>query len=129
SGPGGQSVNTTDYAVRLVWRAGTPGEIIVTCQDGKSQIKNREKAMTILKNRLWAREERRRLEEQHKARGDQKDIERGAQIRSYVLDKQYVKDRRTGGTRHDPDGVLDGDIMDLIWEGLEWRAGQQGGTP
>lgn len=127
SGPGGQSVNTTDSAVRLVWRSGTPDEIIVTCQDGKSQIKNREKAMTILRSRLWEREERRRLEEQHKARGDQKAIEWGSQIRSYVLDKQYVKDHRTGGTRHDPDDVLDGDIMDLIWEGLEWRAGLQDG--
>ena len=123
SGPGGQSVNTTDSAVRLVWRGGTPDEIIVTCQDGKSQIKNREKAMTVLKSRLWEREEAKRLEEQLKARGDQKAIEWGSQIRSYVLDKQYVKDHRTGATRHDPDDVLDGDIMDLIWSGLEWRAG------
>lgn len=126
SGPGGQSVNTTDSAVRLVWRPGTPDEIIVTCQDGKSQIKNREKAMTVLKSRLWEREERRRLEEQLKARGEQKAIEWGSQIRSYVLDKQYVKDHRTGLTRHDPDEVLDGDIMDLIWHGLEWQAGQHG---
>lgn len=126
SGPGGQSVNTTDSAVRLVWRPGTPDEIIVTCQDGKSQIKNREKAMTVLKSRLWEREERKRLEEQLKARGEQKAIEWGSQIRSYVLDKQYVKDHRTGLTRHDPDEVLDGDIMDLIWHGLEWQAGQHG---
>lgn len=123
SGPGGQSVNTTDSAVRLVWRGGTPDEIIVTCQDGKSQIKNREKAMTVLRSRLWEREEAKRLEEQLKARGDQKAIEWGSQIRSYVLDKQYVKDHRTGYTRHDPDEVLDGDIMDLIWSGLEWHAG------
>ncbi len=122
SGPGGQSVNTTDSAVRLVWRGGTPDEIIVTCQDGKSQIKNREKAMTVLRSRLWEREERARLDEQLKARGDQKAIEWGSQIRSYVLDKQYVKDHRTAATRHDPDDVLDGDIMDLIWSGLEWQA-------
>jgi peptide chain release factor 2 len=75
---------------------GTPDEIVVTCQDGKSQIKNREKAMTVLRSRLWEREERRRLEEQMKARGTQKAIEWGSQIRSYVLDKQYVKDHRTG---------------------------------
>ena len=122
SGPGGQSVNTTDSAVRVVYRGGTPDEIVVTCQDGKSQIKNREKAMTVLRSRLWEREERRRLEEQMKARGEQKAIEWGSQIRSYVLDKQYVKDHRTGEMRHDPDNVLDGDIEGLIWAGLEARA-------
>jgi len=124
SGPGGQSVNTTDSAVRVVYRGGTPDEVVVTCQDGKSQIKNREKAMTVLRSRLWEREERRRLEEQMKARGTQKAIEWGSQIRSYVLDKQYVKDHRTGSMRHDPDHVLDGDIEDLIWSGLEWRASE-----
>ncbi len=122
SGPGGQSVNTTDSAVRVVYRSGTPDEIVVTCQDGKSQIKNREKAMTVLRSRLFEREERRRLDEQMKARGEQKAIEWGSQIRSYVLDKQYVKDHRTGAMRHDPDAVLDGDIEDLLWAGLEWQA-------
>jgi peptide chain release factor 2 len=129
SGPGGQSVNTTDSAVRVVYRSGTPDEIVVTCQDGKSQIKNREKAMKVLRSRLWEREERRRREEQTKARGVQKAIEWGSQIRSYVLDKQYIKDHRSGNMRHDPDNVLDGDIADLIWSGLEWSADQrsQGG--
>jgi peptide chain release factor 2 len=122
SGPGGQSVNTTDSAVRVTYKPGTPEEIVVTCQDGKSQIKNREKAMTVLRSRLFEREERRRLEEQMKARGQQKAIEWGSQIRSYVLDKRYVKDHRTGLMRHDPDAVLDGDIDDLIWAGLEWYA-------
>ncbi|MEJ2668361.1 MAG: peptide chain release factor 2 [Deinococcales bacterium] len=122
SGPGGQSVNTTDSAVRVVYRAGTPDEIVVTCQDGKSQIKNREKAMTVLRSRLFEREEHRRRDEQMKARGEQKAIEWGSQIRSYVLDKQYVKDHRPGLMRHDPDTVLDGDIDDLIWSGLEWAA-------
>lgn len=124
SGPGGQSVNTTDSAVRLVYKGGTPDEVVVTCQDGKSQIKNREKALTVLKSRLWEREERRRLDEQAAARGEQKAIEWGSQIRSYVLDKQYIKDHRSGDMRHDPDNVLDGDIEGLIWSGLEWRAQQ-----
>jgi len=128
SGPGGQSVNTTDSAVRVVYRGGTPDEIVVTCQDGKSQIKNREKAMTVLRSRLFEREERKRLEEQMAARGEQKAIEWGSQIRSYVLDKQYVKDHRTGGMRHDPDAVLDGDIEDMIWLGLEWQAEQAAAT-
>ena len=122
SGPGGQSVNTTDSAVRVVYRGGTPDEIIVTCQDGKSQIKNREKAMTVLRSRIFEREEAKRLEEQLKARGVQKAIEWGSQIRSYVLDKRYVKDHRSAAMRHDPDNVLDGDIEDLIWSGLEWTA-------
>jgi len=122
SGPGGQSVNTTDSAVRLVYKGGTPDEIVVTCQDGKSQIKNREKAMTVLRSRLFEREERKRLEEQMKARGEQKAIEWGSQIRSYVLDKRYVKDHRTALMSHDPDAVLDGELNDLIWSGLEWRA-------
>lgn len=125
SGPGGQSVNTTDSAVRVVYKGGTPEEIVVTCQDGKSQIKNREKAMTVLRSRLFEREERRRLEEQMRARGEQKAIEWGSQIRSYVLDKRYVKDHRTGEMRHDPDDVLDGDIEGLIWSGLEHRARTQ----
>ena len=125
SGPGGQSVNTTDSAVRLVFRGGTQDEIVVTCQDGKSQIKNREKAMTVLRSRLWEREEQRRLDEQMKARGEQKAIEWGSQIRSYVLDKQYIKDHRSGEMRHDPDEVLDGDIEGLIWAGLEWNMGDR----
>ncbi len=125
SGPGGQSVNTTDSAVRVVYKGGTSDEIVVTCQDGKSQIKNREKALTVLRSRLFEREERKRLEEQMKARGEQKAIEWGSQIRSYVLDKQYVKDHRSDEMRHDPDNVLDGDIEDLVWSGLQWYAQQQ----
>ena len=122
SGPGGQSVNTTDSAVRLVYKEKTPDEIVVTCQDGKSQHKNREKAMKVLRSRLWEREERKRLEEQAKARGEQKSIEWGSQIRSYVLDKQYIKDHRSGEMYHNPDAVLDGDFEDLIWAGLEHKA-------
>jgi peptide chain release factor 2 len=124
-GHGGQGVNTTDSAVRVVYKAGTLDEIVVTCQEGRSQIKNREKAMTVLKSRLYEREEKRRLDDQLKARGEQKSIEWGSQMRSYVLDKQYIKDHRTGEMRHDPDNVLDGDIEDLIWAGLEWQTGKR----
>lgn len=124
-GHGGQGVNTTDSAVRVVYKGGTPEEIVVTCQEGRSQIKNREKAMTVLKSRLFEREEKRRLDEQMKTRGEQKSIEWGSQMRSYVLDKQYIKDHRTGEMRHDPDNVLDGDIEDLIWAGLEWQTGKR----
>jgi peptide chain release factor 2 len=124
-GHGGQGVNTTDSAVRVVYKGGSSEEIVVTCQEGRSQIKNREKAMTVLKSRLWEREEQRRLSEQAKLRGAQKSIEWGSQMRSYVLDKQYIKDHRTGDMRHDPDNVLDGDIEDLVWAGLEWQAGKR----
>lgn len=124
SGPGGQSVNTTDSAVRLVYKPGTPEEIIVTCQDGKSQHKNRERAFTILRSRLFERAEEERLAEQLKARGEKKAIEWGSQIRSYVLDKRYVKDHRTDAMRHDPDEVLDGDIIELLYGGLQWEADQ-----
>lgn len=78
--------------------------------------------MTVLRSRLYERAEQARREEQMRARGEQKAIEWGSQIRSYVLDKQYVKDHRTGEMRHDPDAVLDGDIESFVWAGLEWQA-------
>ena len=59
------------------------------------------------------------------ARGEQKKIEWGNQIRSYVLDKQYVKDHRTGVMRHDSGNVLDGDLDEFMWAGLEWMAGKR----
>ena len=65
------------------------------------------------------------LAEEAKARGEQKKIEWGSQIRSYVLDKQYIKDHRTGLMKHNPDDVLDGDLDDLMWAGLEWMAGKR----
>src|SRR5690625_409698 len=64
SGPGGQSVNTTDSAVRVTYKPGTEDEIIVTCQDGKSQLKNKEKALTVLRARLLERSEERRVGEE-----------------------------------------------------------------
>jgi peptide chain release factor 2 len=121
-GSGGQGVNTTDSAVRVLH---IPTGIIVAIQVTRSQIKNREMAMQILKNRLYELEQRKREAEAAAARGEQKAIEWGSQIRSYVLDKQYVKDHRSGLMRYDTANVLDGDIDDLIWAGLEWRAGQR----
>ena len=124
-GHGGQGVNTTDSAVRLTYKPGTPEMIVVVCQDGRSQLKNKEKAFTVLRSRLFEIQDRKRREEELKLRGEQKAIEWGSQIRSYVLDKQYVKDHRTGVMRHDPTNVLDGDLDDFIWAGLEWQAGQR----
>ncbi len=124
-GHGGQGVNTTDSAVRLTYKAGTPEMIVVTCQDGRSQLKNKDKAFTVLRSRLYEQQMKKRRVLEDKLRGEQKSIEWGSQIRSYVLDKQYVKDHRTGVMRHDPANVLDGDIEEFIWAGLEWLAGQR----
>ncbi|WP_457631568.1 peptide chain release factor 2 [Oceanithermus sp.] len=123
-GHGGQGVNTTDSAVRIVH---LPTGIMVTSQATRSQHKNKELAMKVLRSRLFEREWQKRQEEMARLRGEQKAIEWGSQIRSYVLDKQYIKDHRTGLMRHDPDRVLDGDLDDLIWAGLEWRAGLRQG--
>ena len=125
-GHGGQGVNTTDSAVRIVH---LPTGIMVTSQATRSQHKNKELAMKVLRSRLFEREWQKRQEEMARLRGEQKAIEWGSQIRSYVLDKQYIKDHRTGLMRHDPDKVLDGDLDDLIWAGLEWRAGLRKSEP
>lgn len=124
-GHGGQGVNTTDSAVRLTYKGGTPEMIVVVCQDGRSQLKNKEKAFTVLRSRLYELEQKKKREAEEKARGQQKAIEWGSQIRSYVLDKQYVKDHRTGVLQHNPANVLDGDLDEFIWAGLEWLAGQR----
>ncbi len=124
-GHGGQGVNTTDSAVRLTYKAGTPDMIVVVCQDGRSQLKNKDKAFTVLRSRLYEMEMKKKREIEDKARGQQKSIEWGSQIRSYVLDKQYVKDHRTGVMQHNPANVLDGDLDEFIWAGLEWMAGQR----
>ncbi|KEF33627.1 peptide chain release factor 2 [Deinococcus sp. RL] len=121
-GAGGQGVNTTDSAVRLTH---IPTGIAVASQQTRSQIKNHEIALQILKQRLYDIEMRKREEEEAKARGEQKKIEWGSQIRSYVLDKQYIKDHRTGVMKHNPDDVLDGDLDELMWAGLEWMAGKR----
>ncbi len=121
-GAGGQGVNTTDSAVRLTH---IPTGIAVACQITRSQIKNHDLALQILKQRLYDIEMRKREEEDMKARGEQKKIEWGSQIRSYVLDKQYIKDHRTGVMRHDSAAILDGDLDEYMWAGLEWMAGKR----
>src|SRR5690606_4414926 len=114
SGPGGQSVNTTDSAVRVTYRAGTPDEIIVTCQDGKSQIKNKEKALSVLRARLLERERAKAQSEAREARLVQIGSgERSERIRTYNFPQSRVTDHRIGFTTKDLVGVLGGDLSEL----------------
>ena len=112
SGAGGQHVNVTDSAIRITH---IPSGIVVTCQNERSQHKNRATAMHLLKARLYQQELEKRKEEQSKLEGEKKDIGFGSQIRSYVLQPyQLIKDVRTGYEVGDPQRVLDGDLDGLI---------------
>ncbi len=112
SGAGGQHVNVTDSAIRITH---IPSGIVVTCQNERSQHKNRATAMHLLKARLYQQELEKRKEEQSKLEGEKKDIGFGSQIRSYVLQPyQLIKDVRTGFEVGDPQRVLDGDLDGLI---------------
>jgi peptide chain release factor 1 len=114
SGPGGQSVNTTDSAVRITYMPGTPEELVVTCQDGKSQHKNKEKALTVLRARLLERERERSQAEEREARLVQIGSgERSEKIRTYNVPQSRVTDHRIGFTTHDLAGVLAGALGPL----------------
>lgn len=112
SGAGGQHVNTTDSAVRITH---IPTNIVVSCQSGRSQIKNREDAMKMLKSRLYQLEIERQQEELAEMRGEQKEIGWGSQIRSYIFHPYaMVKDHRTNLDVGNADGVIDGEIDQFI---------------
>jgi peptide chain release factor 2 len=111
-GPGGQGVNTTDSAVRITH---LPSGLVVTCQNERSQIKNRATAMSVLKARLYELELDKKRAEMEKHYGEKGEIGWGRQIRSYVLQPyQMVKDLRTGEQTSDVQGVLDGDLNKFI---------------
>ena len=111
-GPGGQGVNTTDSAVRITH---LPTNLVVVCQNERSQHKNKALAMKILKARLYELEMRKRGEELEKAHKEKKKIEWGSQIRSYVLQPyRLIKDHRTTYEVGNVDAVLDGDIDQFI---------------
>ena len=114
SGCGGQGVNTTDSAVRITH---LPTKIVVTCQNERSQIQNKERAMEVLKNKLYELELEKRNNKIESLKGNNMDINFGSQIRSYVMcPYTLVKDHRNGTETSNVNKVLDGDI-DLFIEG------------
>jgi peptide chain release factor 2 len=122
-GKGGQHVNTTDSAVRITHM---PTGIVVACQNERSQHKNREKATSILRSRLYEYELEKKKEETKQIEDSKLDIDFGSQIRSYVLQPyRMVKDLRTREDIGDVDRVLDGDIDQLIRAYLLARRNEQ----
>lgn len=117
SGHGGQGVNTTDSAVRITH---IPTKIVVTCQNERSQIRNKEIAMNVLKNKLYQLELEKREEELKNIKGENKEINFGSQIRTYTMHPySLVKDHRTNIENGNVSKVLDGDIDLFINENLK----------
>ena len=116
SGAGGQHVNTTDSAVRITHE---PTNVVVSCQTERSQHANRDRAMKMLKAKLYEREMQMRNAEKQKLEESKSDIGWGSQIRSYVLDDQRIKDLRTNVQSSNCDKVLDGDLDAFIEASLK----------
>lgn len=118
SGAGGQHVNMTDSAVRITH---LPTGIVVTCQNERSQLKNRDSAMKVLKSKLFEIEVKKKEEDLKKIQGEQSDISWGNQIRSYVFQPYtLVKDHRMNFEVGNVQGVMDGEIDSFISAYLKW---------
>jgi peptide chain release factor 2 len=112
SGPGGQGVNTTDSAVRITH---LPTGIVISCQNERSQLRNRDTAMRILRSRLFELAEKKQREEMSELTGEKKGIAFGSQIRSYTFHPyQLVKDHRTSVEVGNVSAVMDGEIDSFI---------------
>ena len=123
SGPGGQGVNTADSAVRITH---LPTGIVVSCQNERSQLRNRDTAMRILKARLYEIAEKKQREELAELTGHKKEIAFGSQIRSYTFHPyQLIKDHRTGLEVGNVDAVMDGDLDAFIKAYLLWARGRE----
>lgn len=121
SGAGGQHINKTDSAVRITH---IPTNIFVTCQSQRSQIKNREQAMIMLKSKLYQLMLEKQASELKELKGEQKEIAWGSQIRSYVLHPySLVKDNRSNYESSNPKAVLDGDLDGFIYAYLKSTIG------
>jgi peptide chain release factor 2 len=116
SGAGGQHINKTDSAIRITH---IPTNVVVQCQNDRSQHKNRAEAMSMLKARLYELELRKRNEEKQAMEDSKTDIGWGHQIRSYVLDQSRIKDLRTNYEVGNTQAVLDGDLDDFISASLK----------
>jgi peptide chain release factor 2 len=125
SGAGGQHVNTTDSAVRITH---IPTGIVAACQNERSQHKNKERAMSMLRSKLYEYEMEKKREATKKIEVSKLDIDFGSQIRSYVLQPyRLIKDHRTKMEVGDVDRVIDGDLQPFIRAYLQMRRGEKAG--